>query len=431
MKYLLLILVLSFSIYSDTHTASSVARADVATAITAATDGDSVHIPAGSATWTSGIVVTAGVRIGGMGRANTVINSGLSSGSIFQYNAATPIKDSLFSIQHMTLRGNQTAECSGITLTHTGDTNYVKNVLVYDLRLTKFSGGGESEPIILYGNVYGVVSHCRIDSCGQVFRLLGNDANSWAVPVATGTYKYLYMEDDSIVMGGGGYITDSGWGSRWVIRHCWFDMTLRDFGAFDAHGNWSSTRGTISSFIYENTLVNVVSGYGGFVFMDLRGGTAGVYNNTCTGTESRGDITIREEDCTSGGSYVDCTYPGTDPIQNSYFWNNPYNSEKQVLGLGGSNETATMITEDVDWWDDMGSSDNNFTWGVYSSRPSSCATNDCYWATDTKTLYRAVATNDWDSVYHEYAYPHPLTSGSAVVDPPSNSKKRNIFRVKR
>jgi len=58
--------------------------------------------------------------------------------------------------------------------------------------------------------------------------------------------------------------------------------------------------------------------------------------------------------------------------------------------------------------------------GTLASRPSKCTKGVGYWATDTKTLYVASATNTWSTYYVPYVYPHPLVSGSGKPAPPSN-----------
>lgn len=434
MKVLLLVLTLMFCLMADTYVASSVERADVSTAITAATDGDSVYIPSGtnSTAWTSGFLITKGIRIGGAGMNSTRIKMGGGSYA-FKYNPSSPVKDSVYSIQNLTINCDSVDGVSGIRFEHTGDTVFVDNILIRNVKILRVKNYSETAIVGIDGNIAGVMTGCKIDSCSaMIFNLHGDNANSWAVPLQLGSAKYFYFEACSTWnFGTSAYITDSGWGTRWVIRYCFFDMSHRDFGIFDAHGNLSSVRGTIGCAIYGNTIANCADRGDGLMSFDLRGGSFQVYNNTFTGSESRGDITIREEDCDGVDEEPDCTYPGIDPIHDAYLWNNPYNSSEQVLGLGNSNQSTEMILENRDWWDDLGSGDDNFTWGTYSSRPATCATNDCYWSTDTKTLYRAVATNDWDSVYHEFTYPHPLFVAGGGEEPPINTKTRNILKVKR
>ncbi|MFA6339136.1 MAG: hypothetical protein WCW87_03715, partial [Candidatus Paceibacterota bacterium] len=64
-KYLLVLSAIVFLfvgvpgvVLADTHTAASANVSDVQTAVNAASNGDTVQIPAGTATWTSSLSIT-------------------------------------------------------------------------------------------------------------------------------------------------------------------------------------------------------------------------------------------------------------------------------------------------------------------------------------------------------------------------------------
>ncbi len=59
-----------------TINAASPASSDVAAAIVSATDGDTVQIPAGTATWVSALSVTKAITIAGAGTNSTILNGG-------------------------------------------------------------------------------------------------------------------------------------------------------------------------------------------------------------------------------------------------------------------------------------------------------------------------------------------------------------------
>lgn len=414
-KLLILILMIVTFGFGAVHNANGVDRSAVLAAISASTDGDSVYIPAGSSTWSSGINVTKGIRIGGAGKDTTIIK--ISGGSyIFRYQPATPIKDSLFSINKMTLDCDSISGISAIILTHTGDYNYVNNIRIVNCRITNTSASGTAYALYTLGNVNGVMSNCRVDSCPRAFRFLGDNDNSWHTPLVVGSSGYFYVEQCSIwtYSGTTALLVSSGWGCKWVFRYNWVDLSIRGFNVFDAHGNLSSVRGNIGHAIYENTFVNAADRSDGMRWHDLRGGTAQVYNNTVTGLETSCVLAIHEEDCDNIEECIDNEYPGIDPVIDSYVWGNSYNAAAMTVDNINSNHTIEMLLEDRDWWDDIGVGDNNFTYGLFASRPATCAVNDCYYATDTKVLYRSIEENQWDSVYAEFSYPHPLLSRAAA-----------------
>src|SRR6476661_3611184 len=61
-------------------TAKSVSYPDVAAAVGAATDGDTVAVPAGTGSWTSTLVITKGITLQGGGDDKTVILDDVPTG---------------------------------------------------------------------------------------------------------------------------------------------------------------------------------------------------------------------------------------------------------------------------------------------------------------------------------------------------------------
>jgi len=59
--------VVASSVLADTHTAASCSQADVQAAVNAASPGDIVRVPAGTATWSSGLSISKGIRLEGAG----------------------------------------------------------------------------------------------------------------------------------------------------------------------------------------------------------------------------------------------------------------------------------------------------------------------------------------------------------------------------
>src|SRR5438045_2334012 len=61
----------------STITAASPSLANVATAISSAADGDTVVIPSGTATWTSGLAIKKAITLQGKGIGSTIIKDGI------------------------------------------------------------------------------------------------------------------------------------------------------------------------------------------------------------------------------------------------------------------------------------------------------------------------------------------------------------------
>ena len=63
---------------ATTITAGSPSRIDVITAVSSAVNGDTVIIPAGTSTWTSGLTINKAITLQGNGIGNTIIKDGLT-----------------------------------------------------------------------------------------------------------------------------------------------------------------------------------------------------------------------------------------------------------------------------------------------------------------------------------------------------------------
>src|SRR5437763_11310189 len=66
----------------STITAASPSLSNVATAVSSARDGDTVVIPAGTATWTSGLSIQKAITLQGNGIGNTIIKDGITNVNI-------------------------------------------------------------------------------------------------------------------------------------------------------------------------------------------------------------------------------------------------------------------------------------------------------------------------------------------------------------
>ena len=76
-------------IFADTHTAVSCSYSDVNSAVSAASAGDTIIVPAGTCTWASQLNVTKGITIQGTGTGVTNIYG--TGGSYWFINASPPI----------------------------------------------------------------------------------------------------------------------------------------------------------------------------------------------------------------------------------------------------------------------------------------------------------------------------------------------------
>ena len=390
--------------YAATINAQSASYSDVASAVSSASEGDTVIVPAGSATWDASLVITKGITLQGAGIGNTIITNGIAKSTVndyvIKYNPSSG--DPWFELTGFTINANSHGGC--VTVWHTAAVAALKNFRIHHNRfINSYSNdSGEAQAAVrIKGQVYGLLDNCEFANNDTEFRPMGDDDNSWNnFPIEPGTVNFFYIEDNTFTRTTD-MVIESGEGTRWVFRHNNVNLSTMGSGdcILDAHGD-TGNRGNVGHECYENTYTN---GYE-VKMHDHRGGTFFDFNNTiAAGTSGvRTFIHVREE-------YV----PGNDRLTGSYIWNNRNSNDNRIVAVWES-DSYGYIEEDTDWWDDAardpgGESPSNFNYDVAANRPGTCSDDDCYWETDTRKLYRCDGANNWTLIYTPYTYPHPLS----------------------
>src|SRR6266478_2938159 len=133
--------------------AASVALVDVTTAVASASSGDTVIIPAGTASWTSGLTITKGITLQG---STTV------TGDHTTFNATTPAAmtaNDLTIIQDNVPRGGFSPV---FYFTYTSGTARVTGITV---QAGTVSGSGDGGVFLANGSGVAVQTTLRIDHC--------------------------------------------------------------------------------------------------------------------------------------------------------------------------------------------------------------------------------------------------------------------------
>jgi hypothetical protein len=323
-----------------TITAKSVSLADVRSAIASAGDGDTVIVPAGTASWTSALVIKKGITLQGA----TSIGSSSSSPAITDrtiilddvprgrhgeqspkqheglprerkafVTSARPLRDkaratpkSIPSIAarrgpkptiiEVTLTSAQSFRLTGFTFRYGALTTYANNAGVHltgtcpSTRIDHCHFDQLYRPFITtHGQIYGVVDHCVLDerSGSLTFRVYHDGwggrthgDGSWTDSAYFGSEKFLFIEDNTF-RNANGYKSngiDSCGGGRYVARHNYLVDT-----PIGGHGTESTGRfrGVRAIEVYNNTCVwRLVEPRG-----QLRSGTMLQFNNVWTGKE--------------------------------------------------------------------------------------------------------------------------------------------------
>lgn len=392
-----------------TITASSCSYDYVKAAYDSASEGDTIMIPAGSATWSSTLTITKSITL-----------VGSTSGCPESCNGATTITGSGSNrLIYVNVSGDKTIDIGGLTLDgnsyggaiiHVNNTSSSTPLRNFILRYNELKNSG-SQAMSTGGLVFGLIHNNKFSGNYFDFRLSGDALNSWTLYPGidnVGTNNYTYIEDN-ISNGNTHYLISSGSGARWVYRHNTVTGSDSMIALWDMHGdtnNW----GIVAAEIYENTVDTQLYEHLLTAF-DYRGGTGVLYNNTITTSGHDIYMKIREEQGTKANPCGRASKINSEcNINNGYVWNNLGDGSVIKISVSDCNG---QIAEDTDWWDDGDTargleSPLNFFYDVAANRPGTCKVNDVYWETDNKKLYRCTNANEWTFIYAPYTYPHPL-----------------------
>ena len=262
---------------ASTVTAKSASSTDVSSAIASARDGDTVAVPAGTASWASTLTITKGITLQGAGNGATVFLDDIPRGEHRQPKKQSERHEPRQQQQHQsntpsvarfaplhdqasggmgqnrailiaTLTPKQSFRMTGITFRYGSITNKNSGGLI------RLNGTCPSIRIdhchfdqlygthlVLTGWLYGVIDHCIFDARPGSSEILnvfhanwGGGSNgfgdgSWAEPSYFGSEKFIFIEDCVFNNAGGRKTTngaiDSWSGGRYVCRYNTFNNT--------------------------------------------------------------------------------------------------------------------------------------------------------------------------------------------------------------
>ncbi len=261
----------------------------------AAHDGDTITLPAGTFTWSTGLTITKGITLRG---AN--VNAG---------DDLTIIKDNLpvgsSAITARMTSATQSFRLTGITFTYGSRTTFGStDGFIHLICQAKqpnqsmridhchFASLYQGKMIWINGWVYGVADHNVIQCRPRSFSFFVNHTTwggpsqengngSWADYPYYGTNKFFFIEDNVIIGHGTHAISatiDTDYGGRWVMRH----NNLTDMLPSGHGTEGGPKRSQRCNEFYDNTVTWTVA----WNAAGQRGGGALWHDNTFTGVES-------------------------------------------------------------------------------------------------------------------------------------------------
>jgi len=383
---LLLVLAGAGNAIAKTINAADCSRNSVASAISTASSGDTILIPAGSCTganrWTSPITISKqNLTIEGAGSSLTTIqanNTSYSSSDAPIFSTSGSSANGLRVTGIHFLYGTKTFNFTG-----TGGTSITR-----DFRIDHCKFTGNYMALFTYsGAARGVVDNCEfIDSYGAV--IFGDNSASAKFPMTLGDENAVFFEDNTITDNGGTpHFIASRLGSRYVIRHN--DFHWFSYDPIDAHDDYEgpTSRGSFTWEVYNNKFYTNTNTPDRLIHM--RGGQGVIWGNYVQYNAAFFIYLTSYMICWGQCSYGESSC--NDMINHTYVWGNKRNC--------GSN---------------MESCPSGTAW---------VTTDDC-WETERDPL---VVGRDYYNTqmpgYTPYTYPHPLrNSAVSTPQPPKNVK---------
>jgi hypothetical protein len=265
--------------------ANSASQSDVAAAIGSATNGDTIIIPAGTATWTRPLKVTKGITIQGAGTGVTIVKDGAQKEALIDWTLAAGYRSRLAGIEFQDGGRIDTANAPGGIL-HVDGLN--TNSATFRLDNCKWNN---LNGVPVFDTVIGVIDHNTFiqDRNQTAIYIYGSSWDgrsfgdgSWAAPTRFGSSQFLFIEDNTFTHAGSytRIVTDAHAGARFVVRH------NAIFDAFTGNHGTESTgriRGSRAMEVYQNafTGTNLNRFVGG-----SRSSTVLFHDNTISGFQA-------------------------------------------------------------------------------------------------------------------------------------------------
>lgn len=373
-------------------------------ALTAA-DGDTIMLPAGSATWPAS--VNPGRNLAFIG-----ISSNSVGGTII-----TPTGPSAFEIQP-SIQGFP--RVSGIRFVNNTDGTIsviMKNSNAARVDHCFFANNADHTKSIyasgFNGPCYGVIDHNTFQN-GVVGVLITGSSDAWSQPITFGGTNAMVLEDNTFVVDTDTFTYDHRvyheQGGRGVTRYNTFltSAGLDDHGWLDAHGNQTYAEWGGNALLYGATVTteqyyNTVNFSKTPRFAHIRGGAHIIFGNTLicpAGGRETWELDEEEYWQTSffgpagppwgptsspATSHLRNTWPAQMAVTNTFFGTNTLNGVRVTSVPLGT--PAVLLQENRDFWFTMPNATNGSPAGRYNG-------------------------------YVPLVYPHPLVGG---VTPPTTA----------
>jgi hypothetical protein len=399
--------------HAATITATTCSASNVQSSLNAAANGDTVVIPNGSCTWTTGVTTSKQVIITGQSKGSVIITHGAGAVNLFSITTGFAFSTEIRNITFLVSSGDggRYLDIGGdgkVPLVHDNYFRVPDFVLIHAIRLSR-SGG------IFWNNTFESLDATGTSgssgSGSGVFQL-NNDSggSSWTTASTmgkadtTGTAN-TYIEDNTFSNLHQQAI-DIDNNARAVIRH-----NILNDSTIVSHGADTSTDGARHVEVYDNIFVFHASGSNGPITYPLavnrwwyiRGGTGLITDNVIPditspmwGPKEEFVFTVQNLRRDAGPNPCRTSYPAPHQV-------------------GQSHDGSAPITEPLYIWNNT---------GFQNPGDEDYSPNECGPGAPTTSSFvqpgRDYVVGSPKPGYTKYSYPHPLRGGVGIPSAPQN-----------
>jgi len=402
-----------------TRTAATCSQADVQAAITAATAGDTVAVPAGRCTWTSQAKITKSLLIQGAGvDVTTIVSHGFDiSAGVNDHRITGFTFDGAWGSNYIIAHQQSRTGNKRFRIDHNKFMN--KDYTTYGT-------------VLFHGFSYGLIDHNTFqDTLDEILSFGGDGAPAYSRTPIVGGYENgtIFAEDNTFTLtsacsahfggdpnGAAENVFDANSAPRVVFRY----NTISDFATcrwqypIEMHGFESEfstvgdARPIYSVEIYNNTFVSNYAGSGQAIKMRGLGAGGVVFNNTFTGSGHSFDqlMVIRNYRSHTSDDTGSLSKGNLNAAGYTEFAHARQADEAGLICEHCSGHTGLVF----------GQVSNLYIWNNTNAGPVSVESTG-FTSTDV-VLNRDYFLSAMPG-YTPYAYPHPLTNTTTGTKPPS------------
>jgi hypothetical protein len=345
---------------SATYTAANVSESAVQAAYDLCSDGDTLLIPPGAATWTSQFTITKAINFIGAGtnlsEGATIITDGLgntpSALIVIALAADKPVRvATIVFLGGYTRNWKASGECINVSPSAVLHQVRIDHNIFRNFGLTAIFTSGSA--------AYGVIDHNQFinndSDCYFTVDAADGDAR-WSAGPKLGTTNAMYFEDNYCLRDASYSFSTAPdeyhyhqQAAESVIRYNKIEsLSAVSQPVLDMHGGFGSFRGTLAVEYYSNTVAIAQT----YRYLHPRGGVLICFGNAFT-------------DSSGLSGFCDLDFDNFDGITNTFIWGNLLNGSAQTNAMiDGSSGGYVLGT---DYWTSRPGPHNGKPEGVYQT----------------------------------------------------------------